>query len=205
LVGAIPADSATKLARSWASHPGDGILPATVLLAAARDTAALIKAIQRIDSARSRPLGPKIPPIARDFFAYLAVSARGYLALAKGDTVEALRLFGTRPDSACFGSCIVDELVHAQLLSARKRDREAAALLERPQLSAAGGLTPAEVLRALERGRVNERLGNRERAIEGYGLVVRAWRNADPELQPYVTEARAALTRLNAERQKPVS
>jgi hypothetical protein len=49
-----------------------------------------------------------------------------------------------------------------------------------------------EVLRALERGRVNEQLGNRDRAIESYSVVVRAWRNPDPELRPYVSEARKA-------------
>jgi hypothetical protein len=68
-----------------------------------------------------------------------------------------------------------------------------------------GSVTPVEVLRALERGRVNERLGNREQAIDGYGMVVRAWRNADRELQPYVAEARTALARLSAEQQKPAS
>ncbi len=47
-----------------------------------------------------------------------------------------------------------------------------------------------------------EQLGNRDRAIEGYALVVRAWSNADAELQPFVSEARAALTRLNAEPRK---
>jgi hypothetical protein len=77
--------------------------------------------------------------------------------------------------------------------------RDAAVQLERPMGGFSPGLTPVEVLRALERGRVNERLGNRERAIEGYSLVVRAWRNPDPALQPYVQEARAALARLNAE------
>ena len=62
---------------------------------------------------------------------------------------------------------------------------------------------PVEILRALERGRVNERLRNRDRAIEGYALVVKAWRHADPELQGYVDEARAALTRLSAEKTSP--
>ena len=47
-----------------------------------------------------------------------------------------------------------------------------------------------------------EQLGNRDRAIEDYALVVRAWFNADAELQPFVSEARAALTRLNAEPRK---
>jgi regulator of sirC expression with transglutaminase-like and TPR domain len=60
-------------------------------------------------------------------------------------------------------------------------------------------MTPVEVLRALERGRIYERLGNTERAIEQYALVVQAWRNPDPELQPYVDEARNALVTLRGE------
>jgi hypothetical protein len=48
----------------------------------------------------------------------------------------------------------------------------------------------------LERGRVAERLGEREKAIESYRFVTEAWRRPDPELQPYVSEAREALARL---------
>ena len=51
-------------------------------------------------------------------------------------------------------------------------------------------------LATLERGRVAERLGEREKAIESYRFVTEAWRRADPELQPYVGEAREALARL---------
>ena len=53
---------------------------------------------------------------------------------------------------------------------------------------------------ALERGRVFERLGQRDNAIAGYSFVADYWRNADAELQPYVTEARAALKRLSGVR-----
>jgi len=200
LVGWISPDSAAKIARRWATAPGDGIIPAAPLLAAAHDTATLKIAIQRIDSARSHPLPPGAPPIVRDFLGYLPVTQRAYLALAKGDTTEALRLFASRPDSACFGQCPIDDLVYVQLLAARHRDPEAAAQLERPMSGFQPAFMPVEILRALERGRVNERLGNRERAIEGYALVVRAWRHGDPELQGFVDEARAALTRLSAEK-----
>ncbi len=199
LVGGIPSDSATKLARGWVTRPGDGILPAMPLLAAARDTAALLAGIRRVDSARARPLGPNVPPMARDFLGYLSVAQQGYLALARGDSTEALRRFDARPDTACFGGCVIDDLVYIQLLAARGRLADAAAQLERPLGGFSPGLLPVEVLRALERGRVNERLGNRERAIEGYARVVAAWRNADPELQPFVAEARAALVRLSGE------
>ena len=56
------------------------------------------------------------------------------------------------------------------------------------------------VLWSLERGRVNERLGNRERALEAYAFVAAVWRHADSELQPVVEEARAGLRRLGGER-----
>jgi hypothetical protein len=133
---------------------------------------------------------------------YVAVAIRAYAALARGDTTKALALFDARPDTSCFGSCAIDDLVHVQLLAARGRYTEAAARLERPQLGFAGAILPVEVLRALERGRINERLGNRDLAIAGYRFVLQAWRNPDPELQPFVSEARAALGRLNAEPRK---
>ena len=199
LVGGIPRDSATRLARSWVDRPGDGILYVGPLMASVHDTASIAAAIRKVEAARLRPPA-NFPPVARDFFGYLLASARAYLALARGDSTEALRLFEARPDTAAFGGNSIDDLVHAQLLSARGRATEAAALLDRPTVGFTPAMTPVEILRALERGRVNERLGNRERAMAGYGTVVTAWRNADPELQPFVSEARAALARLGGEK-----
>jgi hypothetical protein len=37
--------------------------------------------------------------------------------------------------------------------------------------------------------------------VEDYRFTAAAWRHADPELQPYVTEARQALARLTSEPQ----
>jgi serine/threonine-protein kinase len=201
LAGALSTDSAATVGRSWMGRPDGGTLFAAPLLAAARDTATLDRAIRYVDSVRQNP-PPRAPPITREILSYVAVAMRGYAALARGDTTRALALFDSRPDTSCFGSCTIDDLVHIQLLAARGRDAQAAERLERPQLGLSGALLPVEVLRALERGRINERLGNRERAIEGYTLVVQAWRNPDPELQPFVAEARAALQRLNAEPRK---
>jgi hypothetical protein len=48
---------------------------------------------------------------------------------------------------------------------------------------------------------VAERLNDRARALDSYRHVTAAWLHADPELQPYVAEARAGLERLTAERQ----
>jgi hypothetical protein len=70
-------------------------------------------------------------------------------------------------------------------------------LLDRWRWSEGG--TPSFVLATLELGRIAERLGEREKAIESYRFVTEAWRRPDPELQPFVAEARLALGRLTAE------
>ncbi|HXM37490.1 MAG TPA: serine/threonine-protein kinase [Gemmatimonadales bacterium] len=200
LVGAVSADSSLRLARSWAGRPSEGALVAAPLLAAQRDTASLAGAVRALDAAAGRPLPPSAPPFAREVLGYVVAATRAYIALARGDSAEALRLFEALPDSACYGACGIDDLVHVQLLVSRGRFAEAAARIERPAVGFAAGVFPVEVLRALERGRVNERLGNRERAIAGYTFVIQAWRNPDPELKPYVDEARAGLARLGRER-----
>jgi hypothetical protein len=56
------------------------------------------------------------------------------------------------------------------------------------------------VLWTLERGRVAERLAKREKAAQAYQYVADVWRNADPELQPYVAEAKQGLERLTGEK-----
>jgi len=45
-------------------------------------------------------------------------------------------------------------------------------------------------------GQIHEELGEFEKAREDYEYFVEAWREADPELQPMVAEARAAAVRL---------
>jgi tRNA A-37 threonylcarbamoyl transferase component Bud32 len=132
-----------------------------------------------------------------EYWTYQANSVQPYFALSQGDTTQALTLFADLPDSLC-RYCYLDRLKRAQLLSARKQDRDAATLLDEPLL-APNFATPALTAWALERGRVNERLGNREKAVESYSFVVAAWRNADPELQLLVAEARDALERLTGE------
>ena len=57
----------------------------------------------------------------------------------------------------------------------------------------------SDVIGVLEGARAAERLGERRSAIRGYQFVADAWRHADPELQPYATEARGALERLTQE------
>jgi hypothetical protein len=126
---------------------------------------------------------------------YFAQVAPAYLALARRDTTRALEQFMALPDSLCL-VCAHERLVRVRLLSAKGRDREAAARLEAPISQFPDAL---DVVWALERGRVNDRLGNRDKAVEAYSFVAQSWRRADPELQPAVAEARAALSRLTGE------
>ena len=54
--------------------------------------------------------------------------------------------------------------------------------------------------RQLERGRIAEKLGERERAVDAYAYVAAVWRNAEPQpLRDAVSEAKAALGRLDAD------
>jgi hypothetical protein len=91
-------------------------------------------------------------------------------------------------------------LTLARLLVDRRRDREAWPILRGEHVSSTLAPFPSAVLWSLLRARVAERIGERELAIQSYSWVVGMWRNADPELQPYVTEAREGLARLTGER-----
>ena len=45
-----------------------------------------------------------------------------------------------------------------------------------------------------------EQTGERDKARKEYAFFVEAWEDADPELQPWVDDARLALDRLTADR-----
>jgi hypothetical protein len=130
--------------------------------------------------------------------------ARGLLALARADTLAAAREFATLEASFCTGSCKLHYAIAARALATGGRHADAERLLEQlsPMLYLGGVRTPSDVLLELERGRVAERLGERERAVEAYAFVVDSWRNPDPSLGAYVREARAGLERLGADRRR---
>ena len=191
--GAVPPDSAAAAFARWLpSNEGWGLL-GLGWWANRGDTGSIQKLAQHADSeARAVPT-----PIQGDFWRYVAASTGPYLALARGDTAAALRRFASLPDSLC-SACYLERLTWVQLLERRPDDRKARVFLER-ELEQLGWVFPSRVLWVLERGRVNERLGNKEKAIVAFRYVTDVWRHADPELQPYVEEAKAALKRLAAE------
>ena len=127
---------------------------------------------------------------------YLHAAATAYLALARSDSVAALRLFQAIPDTLCVAnSCFYGKLIEARLLASQGQARQAGAILDRWVWNS-GALFGIGVL---ERGRIAEGLGQRQKARDSYQFVVDVWRHADAELGPYVREARAGLERLAAE------
>jgi serine/threonine-protein kinase len=145
--------------------------------------------------ARARAAMERIPTTAGS--AAEASAVRAYLALARGDTAAAIREFAGVADTICnVNLCYQHRLAKAQLLSARRMDPAAERLLAQEYL----GIGPGSVLWMLERGRVFERLGKREEAVDAYAYVSAAWVKADPSLQPAVKEARDGLRRLSPEK-----
>ena len=123
-------------------------------------------------------------------------SSQAFLALARRDTTSAIRLLLMTTDTLhdCWYQ---SRTTLVRLLIAEGRYHDAARRLERrwPGTSeCSDGLDDVEW--TLERARVFERLGRRGDAAANYAFVADVWRTADPELQPFVREARAAMERL---------
>jgi tetratricopeptide (TPR) repeat protein len=128
---------------------------------------------------------------------YLHAAAIAYLELARGDSAGALRLFRAIPDTLCIVNiCYYEKLIEARLLGSQGRARLAGEVLDRWVWRAEG---PLYVLAMLDRARIAESLGERQKAMQAYQFVVDVWRGADRQLQPFVVEARTALTRMGAE------
>ena len=59
------------------------------------------------------------------------------------------------------------------------------------------GLDPVRLPAIRERlGQLYEEMGNTVKAIENYRAFIELWKNADPELQPRVADAKRRLARL---------
>lgn len=191
VAGTLPADSVDRLFVGHRRARRAGFY-GSAWWASRGDVASLVDWSRYRDSVARNPSQPYLAGMYR----YDAAATRAYLALARRDTTDALRQFVALPDSAC-PWCVLPALTRAELLAAVGRDRDAAADLDRHF----GMGDAVHVWWALLRGHVNERLGDRARAVESYEFVVRAWHHADPELQPFVADARAGLGRLATERE----
>jgi tetratricopeptide (TPR) repeat protein len=196
LLGAVPAESAAaEFRRQLVGGEIGNVAMALPWWTLRRDTSSLRAAAARADSlARSAP-----DWIERARGRYVVAAAAAHLTLARADTADAIEQLSALPRDDCPG-CYLDRVVLAQLLVQEQRNAEAWDLLRADLPSATLGPFPSEVLWSLLRGRVAERIGEREHAIRSYSWVVGMWRRPDPELEPYVTEAREGLERLTAEK-----
>jgi serine/threonine-protein kinase len=195
ILGGVPRESAAAAFKKRFSAPYlPSLAQAFPWWASQQDTTSL-----RLAGVRAESLA-HVPHSARRTVArYVAGSAGAYLALARRDTARAIeKLLALSPDQC--PACYLDRLTLAQLLAEQGKDQQAWQILRAEHPAATLFAWPSEVLWSLLRGRVGERIGERDRAVEAYTWVAGMWRNADPKLQPYVTEAREGLARLAGER-----
>ena len=191
LLGAYPADSARRRFADWL-HAGDMAksLDGLHLWSSIGDTASVL-GVQRLSDSLARTS----PDIAlREKASFGRDAAEAYLLLARRDTAAAITALEALPDSLC-GACYHQRLTRFMLWAVRREDSKV--LAEDPEYFTMPRGT--QVLTRLERARAAERSGQREHAARDYRYVAEAWRHADPQLQPYVAEARGALERLTQE------
>ena len=110
-----------------------------------------------------------------------------------------MQRFSTLPDTLCGGRCELDVITWADLLTSHGRAAEADTLLQRPSETPYIGAF-AELLRTLALARAAERAGDKRNAVDAYARIEDFWSHGDPELQPVVKEARAALIRLSSDK-----
>ena len=188
-LGLIPGDSAARVLGPWVKRRDDASFFALPALAAARDTAQL----NRLAVGAERFAKTDTSVRTRAMLGYFAASARAYSALARGDSNVATQLFDRLDDSTV--TLPVDQFIRARLV-ARTDAKRALGMLSRMSLN----VDLLYVARELERGRLAEKLGDREQAVDAYAYVAAAWRNTDsPMLRDAVKESTSALSRLDAD------
>ncbi|MEO8335770.1 MAG: serine/threonine-protein kinase [bacterium] len=188
-LGLVPADSAARAMLPWLKREDDASIAVMSALGAARDTVMLDRLVVGAEARMKADTSTQ----RRAILGYFAASTRAYATLARGDSAAATALFDKLSDTLF--ALPVDQFIRARLV-ARQDPTRALALLERA--TSTGDLMYGA--RQLERGRIAEKLGDRERAVDAYAYVTAVWRNAEPEpLRDAVKEARTALGRLDAD------
>jgi DNA-binding SARP family transcriptional activator/tetratricopeptide (TPR) repeat protein len=130
-------------------------------------------------------------------------SVLGEVALAEGQPLVALQEFRRAdrlPDGPVHRCAICRDADVGRAFDQAGMADSAIATFERyletphPDRVGVDAIYVPRILRRL--GALHEAKGNREKAIDYYSRFVELWKNADPELQPRVVEARRRLARL---------
>jgi hypothetical protein len=191
-LGSIPAAHAESVFAIWANGTDlDLAIYSLTWWSEHHDMARTAQVGQRCASTRARD-GDRNPiPLAA---ASCDSVARGYVALARGDTALAARLFAGLRLASCGYACDRSRLTASRLFRGLRDTRSAADLLERRQPSTNNG-DLFEGWWHLERGRVAQLEGDETRARSEFAKLERIWAKADGALKPYVDEARKVLGR----------
>lgn len=167
---------------------------ALVTWADQRDTTAIREFIRRRETR-----GVRVSWGAGPWRQFAIARAEALLALARGDSTDALRRFDRLDPYLCAGGCGLTPIVHGRLLMEAGRFDDAARVLEAFPSHLYGPIYPTEIIWRLTRARAREGAGNLPGAIADYARVADAWGRADPTLQPFVDQARQGLARLVSE------
>jgi len=133
-------------------------------------------------------------------------TAKGAIALMEKRYEEAVRLFragDVRPDGPANPCAICLDLYLGRTFDAANQPDSAIARFEHfvttpYHLRYLEGLDPNYLPAVYERlGQLYEAKGNAAKAAEHYRAFIELWKNADPELQPRVAEARRRLAKLS--------
>ena len=143
--------------------------------------------------------GPEFAPTLGED---LARTVAGYTSWLQEDHEGALRSFEAMPMKAGYTLIFVSELyahsfaryLRATSLQATGRGDEAVEWYRTLSATPFEAAFRGPIL--LHQAEIREAAGDREGAVRLYREFVDLWRDADPELQPMVEEARAALRRL---------
>ena len=180
-----PKDTAAMLLDAYA-RVDTSVLTRTGIALIRGDTTSY-EAIRK--SWKDDPSKPWQAPVFRQMSTFMDARIAGL----RGDSAGAEAIVLAIPDSMIADPAF--RLAKARVLAARGRDREALNAIRELYHCACA----LRVVMAMVRGRAAEKIGEKDVAIESYALVADAWRNADPELQPIVEEARAGLRRLGTD------
>lgn len=187
-LGLLPTEPVVSEARQQLANNPVTALAAMPLLASAGDTAAVAVLVRTSDS-----LDTQTRTSGKIAAAHLGELARAYLALARSDSVTALRTLLSVPMATC-GNAPRAVLTMTPLLMAANRNTDAAHVLDRALPSSIGSVAIARVM-AL-RAEVAERMNDRATARYWYQRVIAQWGAGDASVQPTVQAARAGLGRM---------
>jgi hypothetical protein len=190
VAGLLPKDGVVAEARTLLAQQPASARSAVALFAAARDTAAVRALMPVFDSVDAAAAASGAGRATRT-----ADVARGYLALARGDSAAALRTFLSVPMTGCGGAPCAP-LTTANLLVHARREADAARVLDRALPTAmAQPLLAAPLLMEL-RATIAARQGDRATARAWYERALAQWGRGDAAVQSFLARARDGLTRV---------